>query len=397
MAEGGYGEKEPLMEHTDDRNDDDEDTTGRFDPASASTPGPVENIPMRTTTINRPPERGSHTAETSFIEGRGNLTRELQLQEAQNKIKYYYPKYDESIDLTVNDRDKIIAKGTLGGEVEVFKANKKELLSNFIKRFKTKLGLKREEFLDQLKKEKTKFEKYIDRNQNISNDTSKDSSERALAERNIKNVKETLAKIKNRINEVENQTLGQSTRIPEAPTLQEFQQHEEERQEREEEIREERQEQEEIANDENAPQDERQQARERVLELDQEINEIENEREEEIERLSLTDKLREKVKEIFKKYGFTVTAVLLAVGTTIGVILSSLSNGLKAVAKGVGDGLQTLGKKIAGILPGLLGAIVSFVFRAAGQVISFLGKNAWLLIVGVAVFLFEQVKKRSER
>ena len=394
MSEDGFGEKDPLLEHTDDRNDDDAgDTTGPFQPGSASTP---EQIPMRTTTMNRPPERGSHTAETSFIEGRGNLTREFQLQEAQKKIKYYFPDYNESIDLTVNARGKIIAKGTRGGDIEVFKADKKSLLSTFINRFKTKLGLKREDFLDKQKKEKGKWEKYIADKQKISKDTSKDSSESALAERNIKNAKEEIAKIDNRINDVENQILGQETRIPEAPTLQEFQQHEGERQEREEEIRQQRQEQDEIANNENMRQDERQQARERVLELDQEINEIENEREEEIERLSLTDKLREKVKEIFKKYGFAVTAVLLAVGTTIGVILSSLSNGLKAVANGVGNGLQTLGKKIAGILPGLLGAIVSFVFRAAGQVISFLGKNAWLLIVGVAVFLIERVTKRND-
>ena len=32
--------------------------------------------------------------------------------------------------------------------------------------------------------------------------------------------------------------------------------------------------------------------------------------------------LRERIKEIFKKYGFTVTAILLAVGTTIGVAVS---------------------------------------------------------------------------
>ena len=65
--EGGFGERDPLMEHTDDRNDDDDgDTTGPFQPGSASTPGPSEQIPMRTTTMNRPPERGSHTAETSY-------------------------------------------------------------------------------------------------------------------------------------------------------------------------------------------------------------------------------------------------------------------------------------------------------------------------------------------
>ena len=84
--EGGFGDTDPLMEHTDDRNDDDDgDTTGPFQPGSSSTPGPGEQIPMRTTTMNMPSERGSHTAETSFIEGRGNLTREFQLQEAQKR------------------------------------------------------------------------------------------------------------------------------------------------------------------------------------------------------------------------------------------------------------------------------------------------------------------------
>ena len=115
-----------------------------------------------------------------------------------------------------------------------------------------------------------------------------------------------------------------------------------------------------------------------------------------MEQLPLRDRLREKVKSIFKRYGFTVTAVLLAVGTTLGVILSSLSSGLKGVANGVGNGLKSLGKKIADILPGLLGAAVSFVFRTAGQVISFLGKHAWLLILTVAAFLFERLMKRRD-
>ena len=105
--EGGFDERDPLMKHTDDRNDDDDgDTTGSFQPGSASTPGPSEQIPMGTNTMNRPPERGSHTAETSFIEGRGNLTREFQLLKAQKTIKYYFPEYDESLDLTI----KIVAK-----------------------------------------------------------------------------------------------------------------------------------------------------------------------------------------------------------------------------------------------------------------------------------------------
>ena len=102
-----------------------------------------------------------------------------------------------------------------------------------------------------------------------------------------------------------------------------------------------------------------------------------------------------RMREMNLKCGFTVTAVFLAVGTVIGVIVDSLTKGLKSVATGVGNGLKELGKKIAGILPGLIGAIVSFIFKTAGSVISFLGKNAWLLILGVAVFMVERFQKKN--
>ena len=148
---------------------------------------------------------------------------------------------------------------------------------------------------------------------------------------------------------------------------------------------------EEIANNENEQPSVRERAREKIAEKLEHIDAIENERDELEERVSL----REKVKNIFKKYGFTVAAVFLAVGTVIGVIVNSLTKGLKTVAAGVGNGLKELGKKIAGILPGLIGAIVSFFFKTAGSVISFLGKNAWLLILGVAVFTVERFQKKN--
>ena len=148
---------------------------------------------------------------------------------------------------------------------------------------------------------------------------------------------------------------------------------------------------EEIANDENEQPLVRDRARERITEKLEQIDALENERDELEERVSL----REKVKNIFKKYGFTITAVFLAVGTVIGVIVDSLTKGLKTVVTGVGNGLKELGKKIAGILPGIIGAVVSFIFKTAGSVISFLGKNAWLLILGVAVFTVERFKKKN--
>ena len=156
-----------------------------------------------------------------------------------------------------------------------------------------------------------------------------------------------------------------------------------------EELQESIREDEEIANNENEEPSVRERAREKIAEKLEQIDAIENERDELEERVSL----REKVKNIFKKYGFTATAVFLAVGTVIGVTVSSLTKGLKSVANGVGNGLKELGKKIAGILPGLIGAIVSFIFKTAGSVISFLDKNAWLLILGVAVFTVERLKK----
>ena len=101
---------------------------------------------------------------------------------------------------------------------------------------------------------------------------------------------------------------------------------------------------EEIANDEKEQPSVRERAREKIAEKLEQIDALENERDELEERVSL----REKVKNIFKKYGFTVTAVFLAVGTVIEVIVNSLTKGLKTVATGVGNGLKELEKKDRG-------------------------------------------------
>ena len=121
------------------------------------------------------------------------------------------------------------------------------------------------------------------------------------------------------------------------------------------------------------------------------VNQLERANEEIEQRMEL----RDRVKAIFKKYGFTVLAVASAVGVVIGVIVANLKNGLTSLGKGGGNGLKTIGKKLGEILPGLVGAIASFVFRTAGEVVGFLAKNAWLLIVGVVIYLVEQFKKKK--
>ena len=125
----------------------------------------------------------------------------------------------------------------------------------------------------------------------------------------------------------------------------------------------------------------------------EEIENLERDNEAIEERMSL----RDRVKAIFKKYGFTVFAVLSAVGAVIGVIVSNLKSGLSRLGKGIGNGFKAIGKKLGEILPGMIGTIASFIFKTAGEAIGFLAKNAWLLIVAVVVYFVEQVKNKQNR
>ena len=133
------------------------------------------------------------------------------------------------------------------------------------------------------------------------------------------------------------------------------------------------------------------------------IRDIEQQRDEresmerEVEVIEERMSLRDRVKAIFKKYGFTAFAVLSAVGAVIGVVVSNLKSGLSRLGKGVGKGFKAIGKKLGEILPGMIGAIASFIFKTAGEAIGFLAKNAWLLIVAVVVYFVEQVKNKSKR
>ena len=132
------------------------------------------------------------------------------------------------------------------------------------------------------------------------------------------------------------------------------------------------------------------------VQIDADIEEQQNEisrLEAENERIEKRMSLRDRVKAIFKKYGFTVFAVVSAVGLVIGVSVSNLQKGLTSLGKGVGGALKNIGKKIGEILPGMIGAIASFVFKTAGEAVGFLAKNAWLLILAAVMFMIEKFKK----
>ena len=140
---------------------------------------------------------------------------------------------------------------------------------------------------------------------------------------------------------------------------------------------------------ETASENQREQIVANIEEQQNEISRLEAENERIEEQMSL----RDRVKLIFKKYGFTVFAVVSAVGLVIGVVVSNLQKGLTSLGKGVGGALKTIGKKIGEILPGMIGAIASFIFKTVGEAVGFLAKHAWLLILAAVTIMIEKLKK----
>ena len=137
-----------------------------------------------------------------------------------------------------------------------------------------------------------------------------------------------------------------------------------------------------IADDENEQPSVRERAGEKITENTERRDQLVQEREQLVEKLPF----REKIKELFKKNGFTIATVVTAVGLTIGVLYkilkdgaSSATNAIKNVSSKVGDGLKELGKKIGSILPGLVGAIASFVFRRPVRLSHFSAKTLGFL------------------
>ena len=145
-----------------------------------------------------------------------------------------------------------------------------------------------------------------------------------------------------------------------------------------------------IIEDQNTSPSEREAVRQRLATRKKEL-ELLNE---EIEARERQRPLLQRVREIFRKYGWTMQAVVLAVGLVLGALALAGLNGLKAGTKAVGRGLKAVGQKLGYLLPGLIGSIVSFIFKAAGQVLSFLGEHAWLLILAVVAFFMETLLKK---
>ena len=146
-----------------------------------------------------------------------------------------------------------------------------------------------------------------------------------------------------------------------------------------------------IIEDENTTQLDKDAAEERIADRNEELARLQTQ----IAEREASMPLRERIKEIFKKNGFTVASIFIAAGVTIGAVIGAMTNALKKLGKDLGNGLKALGAKAASALPGLIGAIVSFLFKAAGSAIGFLAEHTWLLILAVVAFLFQKLMKKN--
>ena len=139
-----------------------------------------------------------------------------------------------------------------------------------------------------------------------------------------------------------------------------------------------------LIEDENTSPSERAAAEARLSENEAELDRVNTE----IEVRERERPLLERIKDIFKKYGWTLQAIFIAVGVILSVIALAVKKGTKVVSQKLNNVKHE---------PGFIGSIVSFIFKAASQVFAFLSEHTWVIILAVVAFFMEKMLKRRRR
>ena len=139
-----------------------------------------------------------------------------------------------------------------------------------------------------------------------------------------------------------------------------------------------------LIEDENTSPSERAAAEARLSENEAELDRVNAE----IEVQERERPLLERIKDIFKKYGWTLQAIFIAVGVILSVIALAVKKGTKVVSQKLNNIKHE---------PGFIGSIVSFIFKAASQVFAFLSEHTWVIILAVVAFFMEKMLKRRRR
>ena len=139
-----------------------------------------------------------------------------------------------------------------------------------------------------------------------------------------------------------------------------------------------------LIENENTSPSERAAAEARVAENEAELDRVNTE----IEVRERERPLLERIKDIFKKYGWTLQAIFIVVSVILGALALATKKGTKVISQKLNDVKQQ---------PGFIGSIVNFIFKAASQVFAFLSEHTWLLILVVVAFFMEKMLKKRRR
>ena len=126
--------------------------------------------------------------------------------------------------------------------------------------------------------------------------------------------------------------------------------------------------------------------------------------------------LSERLKELFKRDGLTIGAIITAIGMSISTIVLSIiprsgnsggptpnqptnQNFIKKTLIKIANWFLDLAKKALSTLPGVIGSLASFLFKKAGEAVLFLSEHIIILIVavlfGIAELFIMKVNKKS--
>ena len=390
------------IDHDDDDDDDDDEQeanrTQPFRPGMVSTPyHGGEHHEMQTMQHEQ-----SGLPETSFdeIPSLGGFIHEDEkpalLERARDFIKKKFPRVDFGklgpigFSKKPGNETTIVSLGARGGETEIFRKDRGGgLLKKFTDKFKKSLGPEAESLIAQdneeirenrqslreAEKQRKEAEKLaserekaaqevqnlrnrIERNQaqidahtqehgttieseselrrlqqlkkNLQNDFENAKKEVAALEKQAK----TKAKEQTRVDQLraslaakESERNTMELRLNDTRTLDELK-------EQEAELQRQNEEDQAVIDNEDASLSDKQAAEGRVEERQEELARLRTQ----IDERERAFPLRERVKEIFKKYGVTVTAIVLAAGVTIGAVIGAITNALRATGKALGKG-----------------------------------------------------------
>ena len=431
MAEGGYDptteNETPWEDHGIDHDDDDDDAEFKSAPSSPIKP-PPEEIEMRQlpreqngrrrgqqkawNTLKKIfPQANEDALEVSYVKRPGEITSRLAVKKIGAPIAYWllepniWGRWKEnpnlppeiknllgkSIEEQIKDLKRMKAKKIAA--LAEKQTQKKRLEKNVEARDK----LNREIYfinqeIQDVEDEERKFEEThgkvdIQALQKLKNEKKELKAKNYTIQKQLKqqqpSVKEyhkVLTVIEQIVRETREIDQNLSLLIAQEETLKPPDQLKQEAEELNRKITEDKQ----LIEDENTSPSERAAAEARLSENEAELDRANAE----LEAQERERPLLERIKDIFKKYGWTLDAFFIAVGVILGAIALATKKGTKVISQKLNDVKQQ---------PGFISSIVNFLFKAASQVFAFLSEHTWLIILVVVAFFIEKLLKRKRR